>query len=456
MDKSADPAADADAIVARWIEQHIGPVRSLERQGRWRPAWFAEAAGPDGPVALYVRGDRGGDVLTQPQPLSFELKVQQLFLESGLKVPRIHGYIDEIPAIVMDRVPGQADLRSAGGEAELQNITSQFIDQMILMHDVDPVKMEACGAPRPADAEALTLAYYSRIEPLFEATRGRPEPLITFLRGWIVRNVPPAENRAWPIAVDAGQFIFEGSELTAMLDFEFAALGDYHADLAALRLRNRLERIGDLDWVYAEYARRSGRPVDPQRLRFHTVIKGVVPPMHMAGFFAKPAISNDYVQSMIWNAVWLRSAVENIAEIHGWPAEPFIAPPAAARPPSAAIVDWMAMDVDALPVSDELSGYKRWRHLRALRYLQRAADHEAALDHAYLSDVTALLGYQPATRTEADAALEAYVATAGPEDDERLVRLFWRQMNGQCFLLADPLDKGAYEMLTTPLPPVKV
>ncbi len=36
-----------EQIVREWIEREIGPVLSLAREGRWRPAWFAEAKADD-------------------------------------------------------------------------------------------------------------------------------------------------------------------------------------------------------------------------------------------------------------------------------------------------------------------------------------------------------------------------------------------------------------------------
>ena len=108
----------ADAIVTRWIEAKLGPILRFERQGRWRPAWYVDVDTAHGPLTLYVRGDRGSGVQTQPQPLSFEYGLLQLLADSGMRVPHVYGYIEEIPAIVMQRLPGRADLRHAASDAD--------------------------------------------------------------------------------------------------------------------------------------------------------------------------------------------------------------------------------------------------------------------------------------------------------------------------------------------------
>lgn len=442
-----------DQIVIDWVEHHVGPVTRIERQGRWRPAWYVDVSTNGRQIRLYVRGDRGGEVQTQPQPLSFEYRVFKLFEDSGLRIPHIYGYIDELPAIVMERVPGIPDLKAAASDEDRAAVTSQFVDQMILMHRVDPALMEQAGAPRPTGKE-IALAYYRRVEPLYLATKNRPEPAIEFLRRWINRNTPTAPDIAYPIAVDAGQFIFDGNRLTAMLDFEFAALGDYHTDLATLRLRNRMEYIGDIDDIYRQYAARGGLPVDPDRIRYHTVIKGVLPPMQMAGNLGKPISRMDYYQYSIWNAVWLRIAFESIAEMKGWQAEVFSPPQHRAESRSDVVLEAMEISFETAQTSDEMALYQRNKNLRTMKYLRRLDAWQLVLEGRYLADVEQVTGHKPRNWREADTLLEAHVLAAPPEEDERLVRLFWRQLLGQCFLLANPEEPAVYQLLTSPLQPL--
>jgi len=440
-----------EALVVSWIENNLGPVMRLERQGRWRPAWYVDVAKGEETLSLYVRGDRGKGVKTQPQPLDFEYRVLKLFEEKGLKVPHVYGYIDELPAIVMERVPGVPDLKTLENEVARKLVTSQFVDQMILMHKIDPELMEKAGVPRPEGAENRALAYYRRVEPLYLSTKARPEPIIEFIRRWIDRNSPETPDAVYPIAVDAGQFIFDGDKLTAMLDFEFCALGDYHTDLATLRLRNRLEYVGELNEIYRQYGERSGFVVDPNRLHYHTVIKGVLPPMQMAGNLANPIANMDYYQYMVWNAVWLRIALEAIAEMRGWSPEVLATPVESAGSRSKPLIQALIVGVNDEDGVDEIARYRLFRRARNLQYLSRLDRFQQDMERRYLDDVELLLGRKPENWLQADEWLEHFVATASPESDEQLLRIFWRQLLGQCFVLADKSDPINYEMLTTPL-----
>jgi aminoglycoside phosphotransferase (APT) family kinase protein len=429
-------------------------VQRVERLGRWRPAWHVDALRDGVALPLYIRGARV-DEIAQPQPLAFEAKVFRLFEQSGVRVPHIHGYIDELPAIVMDRVPGAPDVSRLESLIAREEVLSQFVDQMVLIHRVDPRLMEKAGAPRPAGSESLALAYLRRIERMYERSKRRPEPAIEYLRGWLNRSVPETPDVAYPIVVDSGQFIFEGNRLTAMLDFEFSALGDFHVDLAALRLRDRIESIGDLDQLNRLYAERSGLTVDQHRIRYHTVVKGLLPPLHMAGVLGAPAEAADYVQYLSWNAAWLRVAFESIAEINRWAIEPFEAP--SAKPASRYDVTSSLLETEIREDegADKLGEYERRRRLRLIKFLRRAQIYEADLEARYLNDVAVLLAHRPVDWATADSELENMILKDDGSRDEALVRLFLRQLRGQCFLLADPEEPSDYAALTTPLKPLR-
>ncbi|MET0987423.1 MAG: phosphotransferase [Steroidobacteraceae bacterium] len=440
-----------EAILASWLEQHLGRVIRIERQGRWRPAWYADVQQPQRTLSLYVRGARA-DEMVQPQPLAFECAVFQLFERSGVRVPHVHGFIQELPAIVMDRVPGEPGVQRVESAAVREQLLSQFVDQMVLIHHrVDAREMQRAGAPRPDGAAALALAYLHRIEPMYERQKQRPEPAIEFLRGWLKRNVPPTPDVAYPILVDAGQFIFDGDQLTAMLDFELAALGDFHADLAVLRLRDRMEPIGDLERLYELYEERAGLQIDRHRLRYHTVIEGLLPALHMAGVLGAPEGAADYVQYVSWYAAWMKVAFESIFEIKGWGMDDCATP--APQPSSRydVALNLLANDLRTEASGDELAQYQRRRRLRSTKFMDRTRAYQAFLEQQYLDDVTALLGHRPTGWAQADAQLERFILQTDGARDEALARLLLRQLLGQCFLLADPEEPTDFAPLTTPL-----
>jgi aminoglycoside phosphotransferase (APT) family kinase protein len=420
-----------EAKVVAWIETHIGPVQSIVRQGRWRPAWFVEARADGKPVSLYVRGDRGGR--WPPLPLAYEAKVQQILADSGVKVPKLYGYIEDIPALVMERVPGRPNMATAASDADRERLREQLADQMRLIHEVDPRLLAAAGSPDPQDPRELSLNHYRQAEALYLSGPRLPSPDMEFIRGWLNRNAPPCDQPQ-VIAMDAGQFIFEGDELTAMLDFEFFVIGDRHVDFAALRSRDRFEQIGDLESFYRLYEARGGRPVELDRVLFQRVAFVMYAPLEVAEELARPATAADYHEYLRWHVHGTKVALEDIALIRGFELAPYALPPRAESRDSYAL-EAIAASALEIPASDEYAAYRRDKLDVAARFLALRAAYRPALEAEYLADVAALTGELCASEWDGDVHLEAFVNSVGPEYDERLLRLLHRRALRSMILL---------------------
>jgi len=103
MDQGGD---GPESKLRRWIEQRLGgTIVSMERQARWRPAWFAEVETADGRMPIYVRSRREQAELLF-FPLAHEAEVLRVLHAAGIPSPKIYGLCDDPEAIVMDRMPG--------------------------------------------------------------------------------------------------------------------------------------------------------------------------------------------------------------------------------------------------------------------------------------------------------------------------------------------------------------
>jgi aminoglycoside phosphotransferase (APT) family kinase protein len=435
MDMPADDAnAEAQAKVAAWIEREIGPVVRITREGRWRPVWFVDAQADGAPVPLYVRGARGSR--WPPMPLAYEARVQTILGEHGVKAPRVYGYVDDVPAIVMHRAPGRPNMALAASEADRERLREQLADQMRLIHEVDPKLIEAAGSPNPKDPRELTLCHYRQVEALYLSGERLPSPDIEFIRRWLDRNVPPCEEGPAVIAMDAGQFIFEGDELTAMLDFEFVGVGDRHVDFAALRTRDQFEQIGPLEAFYKLYEARGGKPVDLDRVRYQSVAFSLFTPLEVADDLARPRDAADYHEYLTWHFTSIKDALDDMAEILHLDLEPYELPPAG-RSRAGVALEAVAHVLSAMPAPDDYSAYRRDKLGMAVRFLTRKETFRSALEREYLDDLEALLGRRPVDDWDGDVRLEAFVQTAGPEFDERLLRLLYRRAKRLALLIAD-------------------
>ena len=449
MDLAADADSD-EAKIQAWIEAQVGPVRKFEREARWRPAWLVEAEVNGQTRKLYVRGDRKGDF--PPRPLRYEADIHELFEKSGVRVPHYYGYIEEPAAIVMELVEGHISLSEAETETERAAVRRQLIAQMVSMHEVSTAAVEAAGAPGPDDPADLPLTHYRAIEQIYLRHKKIPMPGIEFVRSWIERNVPANPEGPRTISVDSGQFMFKDGELLALRDFEFVCLGDFHTDLAALRLRNLQEYIGEMSEICSLYEELSGLRVDPHRLRYHTVVFCIVTPLMTANDINNPKAGHDQHEYMIWASFCLKFALECIAEIMGIELEPL---PSPEPEPTRYDIAQQALELHAngLTATDEYSAYQRRKQILALRFLRRVDRHQPAFERRYLADVAAITGRPVSSWAEADRVIEDFVTTAGPESDAALLRLFHRHSLEACFLLADPEDKVNWVQLTAPLRP---
>ncbi|MDE0236067.1 MAG: phosphotransferase, partial [bacterium] len=121
-----------------WIaEAGGGRITHLKRHIARREAWVVDVTRPDGSVAEYfLRLDREGDG-SGTHSVKSEAKVQTALVETGMKVPAICAWSEELQAALHQRMPGRADLDNADPE-EQAAVLEDFIQQLVLLHSLDP------------------------------------------------------------------------------------------------------------------------------------------------------------------------------------------------------------------------------------------------------------------------------------------------------------------------------
>ena len=144
----------------RAVENHDsaigGDVQRISRQSRWRPVWFADMERNGETLALCVRGERTD--MPMIFPLDHEMRFQSLLQERNIPVARVHGWIDDPRAYVMDRVPGSEDF-SATPQEERQAVVDDYLQILARIHPIDaqrtgPHRMLQRVSPAPRAALA--------------------------------------------------------------------------------------------------------------------------------------------------------------------------------------------------------------------------------------------------------------------------------------------------------------
>jgi len=134
-------------------------------------------------------------------------------------------------------------------------------------------------------SNASILKQVNAARRIWEEDRVEEEPVMAIVYKWLIRNAPVIDHVSIVHGdYRSGNFLFDEDlgEITAVLDWEGAVLGDRHQDLtyAALPI---FQHYAEDDRtilasgmmpeaeLFAAYEKASGLPVDPQRLRYFGV-----------------------------------------------------------------------------------------------------------------------------------------------------------------------------------------
>lgn len=421
-----------------WIEREIGGrVVRAQRQARWRPAWFLDLEREGETLPLYFRGQRG-EVENGFEALDREARVLLALEAEGIPVPHVYGLCPDPGGIVLARSPGQANLATAESESQRRAVLEDYMDVLARIHALDPSGFGALGLTVCDDDEQLGLGDFDEWVQRFRAAKSRPEPEVEFLIGWVQRNVPRGRKRRSFVCADAGQFLFEGDRITAVIDLELAYVGDPAADLGSLRARDLSEPLGDLSHGLRHYEAQVGEPIDRRVIDYHTVRFATCTPLAVAPMVASALPGLDFVQYLAWYLVYARTPIEVIADGCGVALDPLDLPePAPSRysPGGDALVQMLSAETEG---EAEFETYRRETALRAAEYLRRAESLGAEFEARNLDDLEALLGSRPAGAAEGDAALEAHVLAAGPDQDATLLPVLHRRLQRHEWLV-DPV-----------------
>jgi len=409
-----------------WVEREVGcRIRSFERQPRWRPAFFLETERDGAPLPLYLRGERGA-LDHGVYPLEHEAKVFQVLESEGLPVPHVYGMIPDPKMIVLDRMPGRADLSTAKDEAERVSVLNHYMDLLADLHAIDPKRFEAIGVERPRGPEALGFADLARWEKAYRAAKNRPDAIIEFNYGWLRRNVPRDREKVACLQVDSAQFLFDSGRVTSFLDLELACLGDPAADLAGMRGRDMAEPLGPLNPAFERYFEKTGERIPKSVIDYHTVRFNLATPTTCAPIVAEPSDTVDFIQYLAWYWVWARASVEVIADSMGI-ALPQPTIPEPAKSEASPAHDLLVRKLGALRSQNE--GFLRYELDTTWRnavYLSRVESMWPEMEKEEAAEIDAILGRKTAPLDRA-AELESFVLEKGAAHEEALLGLFQKQ-----------------------------
>lgn len=180
--------------------------------------------------------------------------------------------------IVMRRSPGIAGGTVISAKGEVPDDLAEILASILAhLHSLPPMEelstlTDSINARRWSMPLRQCVREYLEAWPeLLRTTPHLPSPALTGLLGWLLDHMPEMEGDPVLLHGDIGfhNFLFDDGKLTAVLDWEFAHLGDPAEELASVR-----NNVGpSLDWkkFIRKYLDEGGVEVNPERVHFFEV-----------------------------------------------------------------------------------------------------------------------------------------------------------------------------------------
>jgi aminoglycoside phosphotransferase (APT) family kinase protein len=290
---SASP--DLPARLAAFLAQATGAPATITdirpiAGGASRETWAVDAEIGGAREALVLRMDLASsmnpDALSRPQ----EFALLAAAHAAGVLAPRprwldAEGTALGRPFLLMDRVAGESIgprvVRRPELAAARARLPAQMAEQLARIHAIAPAPLAFLPRPQPGRSPAQHALDQTRrtIDAI-----DLHKPALEFGLRWLSQRAPACEQ----LTLIHGDFrignLLVGPEgLNAVIDWEFAHVGDPHEDLAWPCVRDwrfgnadlRVGGVGELEPYLAAYTAASGRAVDRTALGWWEIIGNV-------------------------------------------------------------------------------------------------------------------------------------------------------------------------------------
>jgi aminoglycoside phosphotransferase (APT) family kinase protein len=445
--------------LAAWAAQAAGgEISRLDRLpgGNRRQAWAVDVrtGSRGGPQEYLLRFDPGGADDDDPYSIRREAVICMALFDAGVLIPEVIATHPEAEAVLVRRIPGQADFRMLADPARRAAIAQDFMRRLAQLHAAR-VDHGAFGAAPDLDVPAAVVSELTRWEGMYRAT-GVADPLIEYALRWLTAHVPRVPQPPVVVHGDTGpgNFLYQGEQVTAIIDWELAHLGDPMEDLAWLSLRAAQEGWPDFPASLRQYAAASRRPVQHERIRYHRVFAElrVVIIRHRSRWSGDRGPAGELGNSLLSQGLHRRLCVEAMADA----SQVRLLPPpplqAAADPSdwvTDAILDQLRRDV--VPrTSDPVAASRAKGVARGVKFLRSERRLGASAERADVGDLSALLGHGVPTAAGGQQLLAVRIRN-GSADDAAVLSYLGRLVSRETELLADAMGALAARHLP-PLP----
>ena len=415
--------SDIQQALFAWVA-HVcrGEViaKELASGGNRRQSWAVDVRTGDGNVHEYfLRHDPRTEVVgVEPHTIDREASVYRAIAPIPVLAPRLIADSKALRAILTERAHGIAEFRHSTDAAAKQAVTAVFMANLAALHGFDTrqIDLDGGGNGRIIDHVKRDVAIW---RAMYEEV-GKPDPLLDLAFGWLDAQMPDPDGPVVLVHGDAGpgNFLFDHDKLTALIDWEFAHLGDPLEDIAWFSMRCVMEPVPDYFAALEIYERAAGQMIDRARLRYHRVLVSTrVAVIRHRNFASEPAYA---IVSRGLNRRLLVEALAAASEVELPQPEPIVAP---ATPQSAyfeKVIDDLGKIV--LPRSSDKRVIAVAKNsAKVIKYLKAIDLLGPSIEAAKLSALTELLGTLPQSIAAGELALSDAVRASRIPFDRALV-----------------------------------
>ena len=260
-------------------------VGLTQMEGGWsRHTYSIDVDDPDREgLARYIGRVRPDDSVLDTD-LGEEFEIYRILEDEPVPAPRVYGYEPSEdtpfggPYFLMERISGEGlnvwrrpdrELLEADWEGG-RGIAEDFVDGMAAIHRVDPAKLAGVVVERDFRATV------ARWRDMYEDIRLVPDPVVEEAYAWLLDNEPaPVTPRLVHGDYRIGNCLVDGGQMTGVLDWELAFIGDPRFDLGYMSLPTApgassaptresplTGAVAERDWLDRRYEAATGEPVD--------------------------------------------------------------------------------------------------------------------------------------------------------------------------------------------------
>ncbi len=266
---------DFDKLSGGAIQDNFG--LTLELEGGSRPGRQEFVVRQDAPSGV-------AESLSRPE----EFRVLQVAFKAGVTVPEPLWLCEDSEVsgqvfYVMTRAAGSASprklVKADFSEEQRRNLVRRLGAELARLHTVRPpqASLEFLVLPDPDNSALSRVALYRR----YLKEIGEPHPVLEWALNWLEDHAPePGPTVLCHCDFRTGNYMVDGDELTAVLDWEFAAWSDPCEDLGWLCCRSwrfggddrEVGGVGDKQDLLDGYREASGIDLDPAAVSYWEVM----------------------------------------------------------------------------------------------------------------------------------------------------------------------------------------